>query len=49
MAEAQEKSMVRRIHDATCLGAVANIKPLQKICPVCRSTAANAGGGSESA
>ena len=47
MAEAQEKSMLRRIHDATCLGAVANIKPLQKICPVCRSTAAS--GGSESA
>ncbi len=34
---AENKSMVRKIHDATCLGAVANFKPLQKVCPVCRS------------
>ena len=32
-----DKSLVRRVHDATCPGAVANIKPVQKICPVCRS------------
>jgi hypothetical protein len=34
-----EKSLVRRIHDATCPGAVANVKPVQKVCPVCRSAA----------
>jgi hypothetical protein len=32
-----DKSLIRRVHDATCPGAVANIKPVQKICPVCRS------------
>jgi hypothetical protein len=34
-----EKSLVRRIHDATCPGAVADLKPVQKVCPVCRSAA----------
>lgn len=32
-----ERSVVRRIHDATCPGAVANFKPWQRICPVCRA------------
>ncbi len=36
-----DKSLIRRVHDATCPGAVANIKPLQKICPVCRSAASD--------
>ncbi len=30
-------SLVRRIHNATCPGAVANVKAVQKVCPVCRS------------
>ena len=34
-----EKSLVRRIHDATCPGAFANVKTVQKVCPVCRSAA----------
>ena len=31
--------MLRRVHDATCPGAVANIKPVQRVCPVCRAVA----------
>ncbi len=33
------KSLVRHVHDATCPGAVANVRPVQRICPVCRSAA----------
>ena len=36
-----DKSLVRRLHDATCPGAVAGFKPVQRICPVCRSTASD--------
>lgn len=36
-----EKSLIRRVHDATCPGAVAKIKPVHKICPVCRSAASD--------
>lgn len=37
---ADEKSLMHRIHDATCPGAVANFKPWQRVCPVCRSNKA---------
>ncbi len=33
----EKKSVLRRIHDATCLGAVFKIRPLQQICPICRA------------
>ncbi len=45
MAQAQEKSLMRRVHDSTCPGAFANFKPMQKVCPVCRADAANRAGG----
>ena len=32
-------SLILRIHNATCPGAVANVKVVQKVCPVCRSQA----------
>ena len=43
MAES-EPSMVRRVHGMTCPGAFANLKPVQKICPVCKSIADEASG-----
>ena len=36
-----EKSLVRKIHDVTCPGALLNVKPMQRICPVCRSNQAS--------
>ena len=39
MADNGDRSMLRRVHDATCPGAVANIKPVQRVCPVCRAVA----------
>ena len=39
MAES-DQSLVQRVHGMTCPGAFANFKPVQKICPVCRSNAA---------
>ncbi len=36
-----DKSLIRRVHEATCPGAVANVKPVQRICPVCRSAASD--------
>ncbi|MBI1884995.1 MAG: hypothetical protein HYS09_01555 [Chloroflexi bacterium] len=41
MAE-ENKPLWRRIHDATCLGHVANLKLLQAVCPVCRADAKKA-------
>ena len=39
MADNGDRSMLRRIHDATCFGAVTNLKPFQRVCPVCRAVA----------
>lgn len=33
------------LHDVTCLGALMNLKPLQAVCPVCRSRRAGAKAG----
>jgi len=41
MADASNKSLLRKIHDAACPCAVTKFGPLQKICPVCKSSAAN--------
>ena len=38
MAESSS-GIVRKIHNATCPGAFANVKPVQKVCPVCRADA----------
>ena len=39
MADNGDRSILRRVHDATCPGAVANYKPAQRVCPVCRTVA----------
>ena len=39
MADNGDRSILRRVHDATCPGAVANCKPVQRVCPVCRAVA----------
>jgi hypothetical protein len=36
---AESRGVLRKIHDATCPGAVADVKPVQKVCPVCRADA----------
>ena len=33
------RGVLRKIHDATCPGAFANVKPVQKVCPICRADA----------
>ena len=41
MADESNNSLLRKIHDAACPGAVTKFGPLQKICPVCSRSATN--------
>lgn len=29
------RGLIGKIHNATCPGALMNVKPVQKLCPVC--------------